>query len=212
MSDDERQLIGISKISRHKVIERLKTAYANDHLEEVDFERRLELATNTSSRDILKELVDDLPESQDAAAESPSPPVDQPFINHGAGKKHDTFVSFLSGVNRRGDWRPARRLKVISVLGGVELDFSETTLPPDGIDIDVFCLMGGLEIRVPEGVNVDARPVAIMGGTEHRGIGHYGASSPTIRIRGFLLMGGIEVKPPRKNYLRKFLKKMFTDE
>jgi hypothetical protein len=72
--------------------------------------------------------------------------------------------------------------------------------------------MGGVEIRVPEGVNVDARPVAFMGGTDHHGFGHYSDKAPTIRIRGFILMGGLEIKPPKKNYFKKFLKNMFSDK
>ena len=55
--DNERSLIGISKIARQKVIEHLKDAYTRDYLEESDFERRLEIATNTNDRSILRELV-----------------------------------------------------------------------------------------------------------------------------------------------------------
>jgi hypothetical protein len=208
MSDEERQLIGISKIARQKVIERLKTAYASDHLEETDFERRLDLATNTRSREILKELVDDLPE----VSESDDSHSNDSLINRGKVKKQDTLFSFFSGVSRKGDWRPAKKIKAVAIMGGIDLDFTETIVPPGGLLIDVFCLMGGVEIRVPEGINVDARPVAFMGGTDQHGVGHYGSDAPTIRVRGFVMMGGVDIKPPPKNYFRKFLKKMFLDE
>jgi hypothetical protein len=212
MSDNERQLIGISKIARQKVIERLKSAYASDHLDEADFESRLELATNTRNREILKELVEDLPEQPGSSTEVPPDTSDHPAINRGRVRKDETLVGVLSGVTRRGDWQPARRLKVVMFMGGVDLDFSETTIPPEGVDIDVFCLMGGLDIRVPEGINVDARPVSFLGGVDTHGLGGYRSQAPTIRIRGFVMMGGVDIKPPRKNYLKKFIKKMFSDE
>ncbi len=212
MSDDERQRIGISKIARQKVIERLKSAYARDHLEDADFEHRLDLATNTRHREILKELVEDLPEQPGSSGDVPPDASDHPAINRGRVRKEETLVGVLSGVTRRGDWQPARRIRAVMFMGGVDLDFSETTIPPEGVDIDVFCLMGGLDIRVPEGINVEARPVSLLGGVDTHGRGGYLAQAPTIRIRGFVMMGGVDIKPPRKNYLKKFIKKMFSDE
>jgi hypothetical protein len=213
MPDDERALIGISKIARQKVIDRLKYSYAHDHLDEYDFEKRMDLATNTRNKEILKELVEDLPEAnEDQNVYSRQADENAFNVYKGAVKPSDTIVSFFSGVSRKGQWHPARKMKIVAIMGGVELDFSNALMPPGTIEIDVFCLMGGIEMRVPEGVNVDAHPVAIMGGVENHGFGHYGPNAPTIKLRGFIMMGGVEVKPPKKNTFRKFIKNMFLDE
>ena len=58
----------------------------------------------------------------------------------------------------------------------------------------VFCLMGGIEITVPDGLDVRVDAVALLGG-------HSGPTStpppgaPVLRITGLVLMGGIDVKP-----------------
>jgi hypothetical protein len=209
--DNERHLIGISKIARQKVIDQLKHAYAKDYLEEADFERRLELATNTNDRQILRELVDDLPET--AAEEAAAPERETTFhIGNREVRPEGTIVSVFSGVTRRGDWHPPRHLKIVSAMGGVDLDFTSAVIPAEGVQIDVFCIMGGIDMRVPEGINVDAHPFTFMGGTDTHGFGYYGTSAPTIRVRGLIIMGGLDVKPPRKNRFKKFLKKMFSDD
>jgi hypothetical protein len=212
MSDNERQLIGISKIARQKIIDQLKHAYAQDHLEEIDFERRLDIATNTSDRSILRELVDDLSGSSDeSTAASPTAPASFHIGTQGV-ESDGTIMSIFGGVTRKGDWHPPRRLKIVSALGGVDLDFTNATIPAEGIQIDVFCVMGGIDLRVPEGINVDAHPVTILGGSDTHGTGFFGKDAPTIRVRGLIIMGALDVKPPRKNRFRKFLKKMFTDD
>lgn len=212
MSDQERQLIGISKLARQKVIDQLKFSYANDYLDEHDFEKRMELATNTNSREILKELVDDLPAMEESGSSERQTHESRVHINDGLVKESGTLVGFFSGVSRKGQWHPPRNLKIVAVMGGVDLDFSEAEIPPGGMDIDVFCLMGGIDLRVPEGINVDAHPVAIMGGVDHHGNSHYGNNAPTIRVRGFVLMGGVDVKPPKKKFFRKFLKNLLKDD
>ncbi|MBN2354122.1 MAG: DUF1707 domain-containing protein [Spirochaetales bacterium] len=208
--DDERQLIGISKIARQKVIEQLKHAYTRDYLEETDFERRLEIANSTNDRAILRELVDDLPD----AAEDRSPQAASTTFRIGGAeaRPEGTIVSVFSGVTRKGEWHPPRHLKIVSAMGGVDLDFTRAVIPPGGVEIDVFCIMGGIDMRVPEGINVDAHPVTFMGGTDTHGFGYYGTDAPAIKVRGLIVMGGLDVKPPRKERFKKFVRRFFNDE
>jgi len=207
--NDERNLIGISKIARQKVIEHLKDAYTRDYLEDSDFEHRLEIATNTNDRSILRELVDDLP---DAAEERAPAEAKTTFQIGGGVKPEGTIVSVFSGVTRKGEWHPPRHLKIVSALGGVDLDFTRAVIPAGGVEIDVFCIMGGIDLRVPEGINVDAHPVTFMGGTDTHGFGYYGKDAPTLKVRGLIVMGGLDVKPPRKERFKKFVRKLFSDE
>jgi hypothetical protein len=59
--------------------------------------------------------------------------------------------------------------------------------------IDVFVVMGGLEITVPPDWTVANEALVIMGGIDDRSSGSAGASQ-TLIIRGFILMGGVEIK------------------
>jgi hypothetical protein len=78
-------------------------------------------------------------------------------------------------------------------MGGIKLDFREADFPRKGVRIHSGCIMGGLEIILPPGINADVSGIPLMGGFEDKsGSGMPGA--PTIEIRGFALMGGVEVK------------------
>jgi len=208
--------IGISKIARQKVIDRLKHAYASDYLEDDDFEKRLVIATNTKKRSELIDIVDDLPDETPPSGQAPagSPQQgrdpDQTWsLARGIAYDSDVMVGVFSGVTRRGVWRPARRIKTVAFMGGIELDFTHAEIPAEGVEIQVFAMMGGIEMRVPDGVNVRNRGFAFMGGFEDHVHGEVFPGAPTITITGFAFMGGVEVKGPRKpSFFKKFMKRM----
>ena len=49
-------------------------------------------------------------------------------------------------------------------MGGSDLDLNDAELADDVVTITVFALMGGADIRVPEGLNVELTDFAFMGG------------------------------------------------
>jgi hypothetical protein len=60
--------------------------------------------------------------------------------------------------------------------------------------------MGGIEILVPEGLNVQVHGFGFMGGYSGTPAGPVDGSSPTVHVKGFAFMGGVDVKrkPPRQ--------------
>ena len=61
--------------------------------------------------------------------------------------------------------------------------------------IEVFTLMGGSTIRVPEGWHVDLRATPVMGGIRDRRTGiRDAAGAPRIVIRGFIMWGGLDIR------------------
>jgi hypothetical protein len=65
-----------------------------------------------------------------------------------------TIISILSSSDRSGHWRVAPRLKVISVLGGSDIDLTEADLsvqpPPPGapvIHLRMLSVMGGGDVK-----------------------------------------------------------------
>jgi hypothetical protein len=206
--DEKRDLdIGVSKYARGKIIDKLKHAYANDLLEENDFEKRIEIATSTRDHNELKHLVHDLPadvENVPIKAEGSS----TIRVNTGEVKENSTLVGFFSGIEKKGVWKPALNTKIVAIMGGVDLDFTHAEMAPGVTEINIFALMGGVEIVVPPGINVDAHGFAFMGGFEDRSVNQYYADAPTLKIRGFALLGGIEVRPPKERLMTKILKKL----
>ncbi|MBN2051329.1 MAG: DUF1707 domain-containing protein [Spirochaetales bacterium] len=186
---------------REEVIEQLTLNYAHNNLEEEEFERRLEEATGAESKSALLALVADLPTLKDDPSATQEGAAYQ--LNLGSVKHDDIMVGILSGTERKGPWLPAKYTNLIAFMGGIDLDFTEAKLAPEVMEINLFCLMGGVDIIVPPGINVDVSCVSIMGGTDNHTSEERCPGAPTLRIRGIVLMGGVDIKYPSKKKRRR---------
>jgi hypothetical protein len=54
--------------------------------------------------------------------------------------------------------------------------------------------MGGVEIIVPDDIDVETEGTGIMGGFEHFAHTSDDPDAPLLRITGFAIMGGVEIK------------------
>jgi hypothetical protein len=202
--------IGISKYAREKVIDRLKAAFTNDQLEEKDFEKRVEIATSTRDRKELQILIDDLPSDIEVSIKKTADSISIP-INEGEVKESSMYIAVFSGVEKKGAWRPAWSNKVIAVMGGVDLDFTRAEMPPGITELNIFAMMGGVEIVVPPGINVDMHGFAFLGGFDDRCSALQYPGAPTLKVRGFAFLGGIEVRPPKERLMKKIMRKLGLD-
>jgi len=182
---------------REFVIEQLKINFAHDNLVVEEFETRLEQANQSSSKQTLLELVEDLPRLKDADSKEVSAYEGALTINTGRVQEYANMVAILGGSTRKGVWKPARSTRAVAILGGTELDYTEAVMPPGVTDLNVFCLMGGLEVTVPPGMNVIVDVIPILGGVDDTADTTENPDGPTLRIRGFIAMGGVEVKTGR---------------
>ena len=104
-----------------------------------------------------------------------------------------TLLAVLGGVERKGAWRVPRHLRVIAVLGGGELDLREAEIGPDGVDINAFCLLGGLEVTVRSDDKVELSGTALAGGNELMVHPTGEGAGRRIGIRAVALLGGVSV-------------------
>jgi hypothetical protein len=107
---------------------------------------------------------------------------------------HETLLAILSGVERKGEWEPAEEVRVYAVMGGAELDFREAVMVEGVTELRIFSFWGGVEVRVPHDIHIETRGVGIMGGfsqVDHRAEED---DAPTLRISGFAVMAGVDVK------------------
>jgi hypothetical protein len=108
-------------------------------------------------------------------------------------------IAILSGVERKGRWVVPPSSNAIAMMGGVVYDFTDAILTSHHTVIQVVALMGGVEVTVPEGIEVRIDVVGIMGGSS-------GPSdtppegAPVIRFTGVAIMGGLDVKRPKKSW------------
>ncbi|MGB3699090.1 MAG: DUF1707 domain-containing protein [Gordonia sp. (in: high G+C Gram-positive bacteria)] len=85
-------------------------------------------------------------------------------------------------------------LKATAVMGGVGLDLRNVEYTAPVLEIRCKAVMGGIEITVPPDVTVEVHGRGIMGGFDGSAAGPGGAGAPRVVVRGFALMGGVDVR------------------
>lgn len=108
------------------------------------------------------------------------------------------IVAVMGGSDRRGRWRLARRTKVVAVMGGCDLDLSGAELSGGEAEITAVAVMGGIDVIVPPGVEVELDGFALLGGNDDRTEpAPERPGTPRVKVRAFSLMGGVDVKTKR---------------
>ncbi len=176
---------------REQAAEQLRQAASQGRITVDELEERLQAAYAARTEGELVPIVADLP----AARERPAGRLP---VRRGEGGTR-WLVSIMGGHDRQGHWRIAPRLTVVNIMGGSDLDLHEAELADDEVVITVFSLMGGTDIRVPDGLNVEVSQFAFMGGNSvELGPSHPDPGGPVVRIRILSIMGGSDVRRGRR--------------
>ena len=89
-------------------------------------------------------------------------------------------------------------IQLVAFMGGYKLDFTESDMEADSMELNLFCVMGGVEILVPPNWDVEKRgAVCIMGGFSNKTTcmaEELELPRKTLIIKGFALMGGGEIR------------------
>jgi hypothetical protein len=85
----------------------------------------------------------------------------------------------------------------VAVMGGCQINLGAAKITREAV-IDVLAFWGGIEIRVPRGWRVDNHVAAILGGIVDKTERDVPADAPTLMIRGSAIMGGVEIKHPKR--------------
>jgi len=105
------------------------------------------------------------------------------------------IVAIMSGATAKGRWRVGGHTTALAVMGGCVLDLRHAEIYGSGVVINAFAIMGGVDIVIPEGIDVELAGFSIMGGRNMRiRDAPLIPGSPRIIIRAFPIMGGVEVK------------------
>ena len=131
------------------------------------------------------------------AADLAAVTADLPALGRPAGPERRArrwVVSLLGGATVSGHWRLSGRLTSVSVMGGSNIDLRQVEIDQSEVTITSICLMGGDDIYLPAGVDLEVNGFSLLGGSDQHGSStevHPGA--PLVRIRLFCLMGGTDV-------------------
>ena len=127
-------------------------------------------------------------------------PQAQPAVHDRVGGVPGSSVSIgvMSGVDRKGDWVVPRMHTAVAIMGGVGIDLTAARFEAMETTISVFAFWGGVDIRVPDDVNVRVDGFGLMGAFENRTTARNIPGAPTVRITGLAIMGGVDVKGPKR--------------
>lgn len=180
---------------RDEVVQRLTAAFAAGRLELDDLEQRLEIAMRAQTLADLDLTLAGLDKAQPNAVVV-APNQGEFAIDHPRRRRSALSFIMMGGMDRKGQWAPARRHLGLAFMGGSFLDFREAALQPGVTNVYLFTVWGGIEVAVPEGLDVEVSGLALMGGLERveQESGSTDPRRPQIHIHAFALMGGIEVK------------------
>ena len=100
----------------------------------------------------------------------------------------------MSSVRRRGTWVVPPSYTAFTIMGTVQLDLREARFSQPEVTIAVYTLMGGVEIIVPDDIEVDVGGVGIMAAFDHSANGPGVPGAPRLKVTGLALMGSVDVK------------------
>jgi hypothetical protein len=186
-----------SDADRERVAERLRDAVAEGRLDMAEFEERLEAAYTSRTYAELEPLTRDLPATGSTAPVPTAGPVSSGAWAErvGGGGTSSWAVAIMSGFQRRGQWTVPARFTSFAFWGGGEIDLREARFSEREIVIRCIAIMGGMNVIVPPGVEVDVRGIGIMGGFDHSGAGEPGEpGAPRVIVTGFAFWGGVGVE------------------
>ena len=106
-------------------------------------------------------------------------------------KENEEYYATFSGqkLNFEGDTFKGASLNAI--FGGIDLNLKKADII-DEANIDATSVFGGINIFVPNNVNVEIKSTSLFGGITNKVENK--ENQPTIKIRAFCLFGGVEVK------------------
>jgi hypothetical protein len=184
-----------SDADRDHVATLLSTAYAEGRLTKDEHDERLEQLMGAA-----KTFDDLIPLTSDLVVVAPSAPTPRSNVAidpaHAADEP-DRHIAIFGGVTRKGDWRVRRKTQSFALFGGMDLDMRDATFDAPQVEISGFWCFGGLDIKVPEGMQVRDETAGIFGGTDVRDLGEPIAGAPTLVIKGVTLFGGVSVHGPK---------------
>ena len=182
---------------REETVDQLIMNYGHGKLSREAFERRLDEALDTKSHERLVELTKDLDLKADRQYTAQKKAelgirLDASAASH--IDNNELIINMFGGNTRRGAWDVPRAIRIISVFGGAELDFTDARFTAETTYITVFCLFGGVSIRVRDGMRTISKAICVFGGVDNRAGPTSDPNAPLLVIEGAAIFGGVDIR------------------
>ncbi len=107
--------------------------------------------------------------------------------------QEDTHFAAFNSKNIKYDGQVFYGNDLTAVFGGVTCDLRNAVIEEDVI-INANVTFGGIDILVPDTVNVETKSTSIFGGVSDKRRTEGAASAPTVYVSGICLFGGVDIK------------------
>jgi hypothetical protein len=189
-----------SDADREQAADVLRMAASEGRLNVDELEERLGSVYSVRTRTELGRLIADVNPERLKHEQAIAVPEQHVGLTVKEGPGGDRWViSVMSGHERGGRWRIGPRCTVVNFMGGSDIDLNDAELADGVTQLNVYTILGGAEVRVPHGVEVQVTNFALMGGNGVK-LGDEVAPTggPIIRIRLVSILGGTGLLRGRK--------------
>ena len=180
----------------------LSSAYAEGRLTREEHDERLDQAMAAKTFDELIPVTRDLvyadvtpPPTAQASTQAPASASQVDTGN--PTEEPERLVAVFGGATRKGRWRMRRYTQAYALFGGIDLDLRDAVLESPVVEISGVWCFGGLDIKVPPGIEIRDQTVGIFGGSDISHVAPPEPGAPVVVIKGLCLFGGVSVKTPR---------------
>lgn len=201
-----------SDVDRERVAEALRQAAGDGRLTLTELEERLDATFKARTYGDLQPITSDLPQGpypvpggvaaprwQHSPTQTPQQLVQPPEPGDAPVRTGERITAILSEEKRRGRWEVPARIDVTTMLGEVTLDFTEAIVRSREVEIQAGVVLGSLTLIVPEGIDVRLEQgTNVLGERKMKLQSPVTPGGPIYRVRGFVVLGEITVRPPRE--------------
>jgi hypothetical protein len=179
---------------RSEAIDRLIMNYGHGHLSLEAFERRLDEALEASDRARLKALTADLDLEVDTGyIERKEAELNLGYPRRTA-RTTEHIVNVFSGGGRGGAWTVPEEIRVFTLFGGTDLDFSDARFVARATRLKVLCLFGAVDIFVRDDISTSINTICVFGAVDNDVPATTDPTAPRLEVEGLVLFGAIDAK------------------
>ena len=106
-------------------------------------------------------------------------------------KENEEYYATFSGEKLNFEGNTFNGASLNAIFGGIDLNLKKADITNE-TNINATSVFGGINIFVPDNVNVEIKSTSLFGGVTNKVENK--ENQPTIKIRAFCLFGGVEVK------------------
>jgi hypothetical protein len=179
---------------RTETIDRLIMNYGHGALSLQAFERRLDQAFDATEGEALEALTADLDLDVDSA-----------YIERKKGelglqsRRDDKAVEHViniasAGSERKGAWSVPKEVRVITIFGATDIDFSDAKFTSNETRVKLLCVFGAVDIFVREDVNTTIKTFCVFGAVDNQVPASEDRAATNLVVEGFVLFGAVDAK------------------